>query len=206
MPTPTTSPSSPPPSSPSSSSSPLPSGAEPADGTPVRIGALVPLTPPGWVGAGRHLLAGLEAAVRDVNAEGGIGGRPLELLVRDTAADPERATAAVEERAAACTAAWQYLGPSVDGVKGAFEKAVTALAGEDWVQGERQVEKLDEKGGSTVQITLRKRGWVLYARHVGSGGSMDMEMVSLQATETACWNRFTEEEQKTLFGEDAEQG
>ncbi|QES06454.1 amino acid ABC transporter substrate-binding protein [Streptomyces venezuelae] len=99
MPTPTTSPSSPPPSSPSSSSSPLPSGAEPTDGTPVRIGALVPLTPPGWVGAGRHLLAGLEAAVRDVNAEGGIGGRPLELLVRDTAADPERATAAVEELA-----------------------------------------------------------------------------------------------------------
>ena len=26
------------------------------------IGALVPLTPPGWVAAGRHLLAGLELA------------------------------------------------------------------------------------------------------------------------------------------------
>src|SRR4051794_28177284 len=32
-----------------------------------RIGALVPLTPPGWVQAGRHLLAGLELAVDDVN-------------------------------------------------------------------------------------------------------------------------------------------
>jgi ABC-type branched-subunit amino acid transport system substrate-binding protein len=60
------------------------------------IGALVPLTRPGWIEAGRHLLAGLELAVRDVNDAGGIAGRPLELVVRDTAADPQRATAAVD--------------------------------------------------------------------------------------------------------------
>ncbi|NEY30850.1 ABC transporter substrate-binding protein [Streptomyces sp. PRKS01-65] len=69
------------------------------DGSPVRIGALVPLTRPGWVEAGRHLLAGLELAAGEVNDAGGIGGRPLELLVRDTAADPRRAAAAVEELA-----------------------------------------------------------------------------------------------------------
>ncbi|GAA5152565.1 ABC transporter substrate-binding protein [Pseudonocardia eucalypti] len=63
----------------------------------VRIGALVPLTRPGWVEAGRHLLAGLELAVGEVNDAGGIAGRPLELVVRDTAADPRRAEAAVEE-------------------------------------------------------------------------------------------------------------
>ncbi|WP_435866662.1 ABC transporter substrate-binding protein [Streptomyces yokosukanensis] len=74
-------------------------GAERTDGSSVQIGALVPLTRPGWVGAGRHLLAGLELAVRDVNDSGGIGGRPLELLVRDTAADPHRAAAAVDELA-----------------------------------------------------------------------------------------------------------
>ncbi|MER7674106.1 ABC transporter substrate-binding protein [Kitasatospora sp. NPDC096128] len=72
------------------------SGAERADGSSVPIGVLVPLSRPGWVEAGRHLLAGLETAVRDVNAAGGIAGRPLELLVRDTAADPERAAAAVD--------------------------------------------------------------------------------------------------------------
>jgi ABC-type branched-subunit amino acid transport system substrate-binding protein len=66
---------------------------------PVQVGALVPLTRPGWVEAGRHLLAGLEQAVRDVNAVGGIFGRPLELVVRDTAADPQRAAAAVDELA-----------------------------------------------------------------------------------------------------------
>ena len=79
------------------STPPPPPGA--TDGSPVPIGALVPLTRPGWVEAGRHLLAGLELAARDVNGAGGIAGRPLELVVRDTAADPQRAVAAVDELA-----------------------------------------------------------------------------------------------------------
>jgi hypothetical protein len=62
----------------------------------LQIGALVPLSRPGWVEAGRHLLAGLELGVRDSNAAGGLH---LELVVRDTAADPERAAAAVDELA-----------------------------------------------------------------------------------------------------------
>jgi ABC-type branched-subunit amino acid transport system substrate-binding protein len=66
---------------------------------PVRIGALVPLTRPGWVEAGQHLLAGFELGIRDINDAGGIGGQPLQLIVRDTAADPARATAAVDELA-----------------------------------------------------------------------------------------------------------
>lgn len=76
---------------------PSPPGAERTDGSAIRIGALVPLTRPGWAEAGRHLLAGFELAVRDVNESGGIGGRPLELVVRDTAADPQRTAAAVDE-------------------------------------------------------------------------------------------------------------
>ncbi|MFD4444344.1 ABC transporter substrate-binding protein [Nocardia sp. NPDC058519] len=78
---------------------PSPPGAEQTDGSPVQIGALVPLTRPGWVEAGRHLLAGLELAVHEVNNSGGIVGRPLELVVRDTAADPRKAAAAVDELA-----------------------------------------------------------------------------------------------------------
>lgn len=66
---------------------------------PIRIGALAPLSPPGWVEAGQHLLAGLELAVAGVNGSGGIEGRPLELIVRDTAADPQKAVAAVDELA-----------------------------------------------------------------------------------------------------------
>ncbi|MFD8322793.1 ABC transporter substrate-binding protein [Kitasatospora purpeofusca] len=76
-----------------------PHRVSPADGPSVRIGALVPLTRPGWVAAGRHLLAGLDQAARELNEAGGIAGRPVELVVRDTAADPARAGAAVEELA-----------------------------------------------------------------------------------------------------------
>lgn len=81
------------------STPPSPPGPPRADGSFVRIGALVPLSRPGWVAAGGHLLAGLELAVREVNDAGGIAGRPVELVVRDTAADPQRATAAVDELA-----------------------------------------------------------------------------------------------------------
>ena len=45
------------------------------------------------------MLAGLELAARDVNDTGGILGKSLELIVRDTAADPQKATAAVDELA-----------------------------------------------------------------------------------------------------------
>ncbi|MCQ6251494.1 ABC transporter substrate-binding protein [Streptomyces malaysiensis] len=76
---------------------PSPPGVERTEGSAVRIGALVPLTRPGWAEAGRHLLAGLELGVHEVNDTGGIAGRPLELVVRDTAADPRRAAAAVDE-------------------------------------------------------------------------------------------------------------
>ncbi|TDP97258.1 ABC transporter substrate-binding protein [Labedaea rhizosphaerae] len=69
------------------------------DSSSVRIGVLAPLSPPGWVEAGRHLLAGLELAVDEVNDAGGITGRPLELVVRDTAADPGKAAAAVDDLA-----------------------------------------------------------------------------------------------------------
>lgn len=71
----------------------------------IRIGALAPLTRPGWVEAGEHLLAGLELAVSDVNGTGGVAGRPLALLVRDTAADPQKAAAAVDELASLGVAA-----------------------------------------------------------------------------------------------------
>ena len=84
---------------------PLPRGAERTDRSAVRIGALVPLTRPGWVEAGAHLLAGLELAVREVNEAGGVTGRPLELVIEDTAADPQRAAAAVDELASLGVAA-----------------------------------------------------------------------------------------------------
>lgn len=65
----------------------------------IQIGALAPLNPPGWIDGGKHLMEGLKWAIEEVNSSGGISGRPLKLLVRDTAADPRKA-AAVDELAA----------------------------------------------------------------------------------------------------------
>lgn len=64
----------------------------PPSRSPLRIGALAPLSKPGWAEAGRHLLTGIELAVSDSDI-------PIELLVRDTAADPDKAAAAVDELA-----------------------------------------------------------------------------------------------------------
>ncbi|KUL83868.1 hypothetical protein ZTR_06561 [Talaromyces verruculosus] len=70
-----------------------------ADGSCIQIGALAPLSRPGWIDAGRHLLAGLELAIEEVNSAGGISGSPLKLVVRDTAGDAQKAAAAVDELA-----------------------------------------------------------------------------------------------------------
>ena len=64
-------------------------GARAAPGRVSRGAAIVrgrvgPLTPPGMAWAGRELLAGMELAVQDVNAEGGSGGGPLEQPNRHT--------------------------------------------------------------------------------------------------------------------------
>ncbi|MFC8427333.1 ABC transporter substrate-binding protein [Streptomyces sp. NPDC057253] len=74
-------------------------GVEPAGGSGVLVGVIGPLARPGWVEAGQHLLAGIEVGVGEVNVGGGVDGRALELVVRDTAADPRRAEAAVDELA-----------------------------------------------------------------------------------------------------------
>lgn len=65
---------------------------------PVRIGAVLPLTGESadWGKQGRW---GIEAAVRDVNAGGGVGGRPLEVIFEDSQALPRRAVPAFSKLA-----------------------------------------------------------------------------------------------------------
>ena len=64
---------------------------------PILIGAIAPTTSPGWIEAGLHLLAGLEFGVSELNSNGGINGRPIKLLVRDSAANPQKASDSVDE-------------------------------------------------------------------------------------------------------------
>lgn len=60
-----------------------------AAGGPITIGVITEITPSS-ASYGRDLLRGAEMAVRDVNAEGGIGGQPLTLVVVDGGANPAR--------------------------------------------------------------------------------------------------------------------
>lgn len=62
----------------------------------IRIGGLGPLTSPGVAGAGQELLAGMEISIEDVNAAGGLCGRPLELLFEDSRGDPASGVEALE--------------------------------------------------------------------------------------------------------------
>ncbi|GAB2662962.1 ABC transporter substrate-binding protein [Kribbella swartbergensis] len=147
---------------------PWPPGPERTDET-IQIGALVPLSPPGWVEAGRHLLAGLELGLRDVNDAGGIGGRPLELVVRDTAADPERAAAAVDELARLGVAALAGEYHSV------VARAVAARAdalGLPFLCSSAVLDALTEQPTDWVARLAppQSRGWQIYADFLLSAG------------------------------------
>ncbi|MGW0480694.1 ABC transporter substrate-binding protein [Nonomuraea sp. NPDC003214] len=146
-----------------------PSPAERTDGSAVRIGALVPLTRPGWAEAGRHLLAGLELAARHVNDDGGIAGRPLELLVRDTAADPGKAEAAVEELA----------GLGVAAVAGEYHSVVARAAatradalGLPFLCSSAVLDALTEHPAKTVArlAPAQSHGWRIYADFLLNAG------------------------------------
>jgi branched-chain amino acid transport system substrate-binding protein len=60
--------------------------------TPIRLGAIFNMTGPNAT-LGQEELAGVEAAVADVNRRGGVLGRPLELVKADAASDPQKAAA-----------------------------------------------------------------------------------------------------------------
>ncbi|GAA2098635.1 ABC transporter substrate-binding protein [Streptomyces albiaxialis] len=135
----------------------------------VRIGALVPLSRPGWAEAGRHLLAGLELGVGEINGSGGIGGTPLELAVRDTAADPRRAEAAVEEL--------DRLG--VAAVAGEYHSVVARAAatradalGVPFLCSSAVLDTLTDRPSDHVARLAppQSRGWRLYADHLLDAG------------------------------------
>src|SRR3954451_10670099 len=148
---------------------PSPSGAEWTDGSSIQIGALVPLTRPGWVQAGRHLLAGLELAVREVNDAGGIGGRPLELVVRDTAGDPQRAAAAVDEMAGLGVAALAGEDHSVVAPAAAVRAAAVGLP---FLCSSAVLDALTEQPTEWVARLAppQSHGWRIYADFLLSAG------------------------------------
>ncbi len=63
---------------------------------PIKIGVVTPLTGT-YAGIGQQVKWGLELAVKQVNAAGGVLGRPLELVVEDEEANPAVATQKAEK-------------------------------------------------------------------------------------------------------------
>jgi branched-chain amino acid transport system substrate-binding protein len=63
---------------------------------PFRFGALMPTTGP-EAGYGLDFVKTYEMAVKDINDNGGVAGRPLEMLVLDTQAKPELAISAANK-------------------------------------------------------------------------------------------------------------
>ena len=63
---------------------------------PIRVGFVAGLTGRHY-GLGVSCRNGAQLAVEEINASGGVAGRPLELLVKDDAQDPEIAKRAVRE-------------------------------------------------------------------------------------------------------------
>ena len=70
-------------------------GGSEASGEPIKIGALTSLTGP-FTSWGLHVEAGMQLAVDDINADGGVDGRMLELIVADDQSDPEEAVVQME--------------------------------------------------------------------------------------------------------------
>src|SRR5246500_2971011 len=65
---------------------------------PIRIGYLPALTGPSS-STGIGINRGFELAVKELNAAGGINGRQIELVVRDTQSDPTKAVNGAAELA-----------------------------------------------------------------------------------------------------------
>lgn len=70
--------------------------AQAARGDPYKIGVTYPLSGPqgAW---GQLLIPAMEIAVQHVNEAGGVGGRPLALVVEDTKGNPEGAVSAMRK-------------------------------------------------------------------------------------------------------------
>jgi branched-chain amino acid transport system substrate-binding protein len=102
----------------------------------IKIGGIAPLSPPGGVQTGESLRDGMKVAVDELNAAGGLLGKPVELIVEDTSGVPEKGVAAFErlttkENVVAVTgsahsAVCAAVGPVADKYSIAF------IAGECW--------------------------------------------------------------------------
>ena len=63
---------------------------------PIKIGEVGPLSPPGGFEDGKLMLDAAQMAIDEINAKGGVLGRPIKLIEADTRGKPEEGTAGAE--------------------------------------------------------------------------------------------------------------
>ena len=63
----------------------------------IKVGGVAPLSAPGSYQQGQELVYGLEWAVEDVNAAGGLLGKQVELIIEDTRNTPAQGATAIEK-------------------------------------------------------------------------------------------------------------
>jgi branched-chain amino acid transport system substrate-binding protein len=63
---------------------------------PIKVGWVGPLSPPGGYAEGALMKQAAEIAAEEINAKGGVLGRPIQVIVQDTRGKPEEGTAAAE--------------------------------------------------------------------------------------------------------------
>ena len=73
-----------------------PAGAEPAKGEPIYLGVSGPLTGPN-AQYGAQWKMGFDLALDEINATGGIKGRPLAYVFEDTQSDPRQSVAVAQK-------------------------------------------------------------------------------------------------------------
>jgi branched-chain amino acid transport system substrate-binding protein len=74
----------------------VPARAEPAKGEPVMMGVSGPLTGPN-AQYGTQWKQGFDLALDEINAAGGIKGRPLAYVFEDSQADPRQSVAVAQK-------------------------------------------------------------------------------------------------------------
>ena len=63
---------------------------------PIKVGWVGPLSPPGGYAEGALMKQAAELAAEEINAKGGVLGRPIQVVFQDTRGMPEEGTAAAE--------------------------------------------------------------------------------------------------------------
>ena len=64
---------------------------------PIKIGGIGPLSPPGTPALGEEMMRAFQLRIDEINAAGGLLGRPVELVFEDSGGAPEKGTAAMEK-------------------------------------------------------------------------------------------------------------